>query len=138
MRRPSSVILGLCLIYVAAACGADPAPASNSKDQTSNVVGTTTGSLLEADGSVSDGQTPSPAANQTTTSRTVEAPGSTSEADDVGGDDSEGNTESDTGDSGNAPTTAAPVPVTTTTYEIISEEPADVLSGGPETWEPDA
>jgi hypothetical protein len=143
MRRSSFLIPLLLSIFVVISCGnTSKIPASPSSG-TSGAVASTTQPVPNADVSVSDAGTPGTVTNETTTvtnqttsSDAVDAPASTSEPDKVGVGDSEEDRQSDVDENGSTSTTRPTAPVTT--HGIVTEEPADVSSGGVETWEPNA
>ena len=141
MRRLSFLIPLLLSVFVVISCGNTSKVPSSPSSGTSGAVASTTQPAPDAD--VSDAGTPGTVTNQTTTvtnqttsSDAVDAPVSTSEADNVGVGDSEEDRQSDVDESGSTSTTRPTAPVTT--HGIVTEEPADVSSGGVETWEPNA
>ena len=136
MRRSSFLILLLLSVPGFASCGNISKTPSSPSSETSGTVASTTKPAADADVSVSDAGTPGTVTNQTATSGAVDASVSTPEADNAGVDDSEEDRESDVDDNGSTSTTTPTAPVTT--HGIVTEEPADVFSGGAETWEPDA
>ena len=134
MRRSSFLIPLLLSIFVVISCGnTSKIPASPSSG-TSGAVASTTQPAADAD--VSDAGTPETVTSQTTTSEAVDVSVSTSEANSAGVEDREQDQESTVDENGSTSTTMPTAPVTT--YGIVTEEPADVFSGGVETWEPDA
>ena len=130
MRAP--YVLAVLLVVVCAGCGGTstvPRPSSETlNNETSTTQGPTVVTQPDLQPSVGEGRT--------TTSIVSEAPTSTTEPVDTQAEDSfEEGEESETNEEQIA-TTIPTAPATT--YEILTEEPADIFSGGVETWEPDA
>ena len=135
MKHRSLLVASLVLVCVSFSCGGTSTVPRSPSSETSNNESSTTQPGVGA--SVADAETVATVAGPTTTSVAVDGSASTTEPDDVNaGANDENPEQSETNKKQTTSTTSPSAP--TTTYGIVTEEPADVHSGGVETWEPDA
>ena len=135
MKHRSLLVASIVLTSVSFSCGGTSTVSDSPSSETSNNGPLTT--QPEADASVLETETKITDTGPTTTSEVVLGSASTTEPDGVdAGAGDENPEQSETTQKQTTSTTSPPAP--TTTYGIVTEEPADVFSGGVETWEPDA
>lgn len=135
MKHRSLLVASLVLVGVSFSCGGtSTVPRSPVSDTSNNGTSTTQPTISTA---IPDAEQATTDTGPTTTSEVVDGSASTTEPDGVdAGAGDENPEQSETNQKQTTSTTSPPAP--TTTYGIITEEPADVFSGGVETWEPDA
>ena len=138
MKHPALLVALLVLAFVSFSCGGTSTVPRSPSNETSNNETSTT--KPEADASVSDAETVATDTGPTTTSVVIDGSASTTEPDSVdAGASDENPEESETNEKQTTSTTSTTSPsAPTTSYGLVTEEPADVRWGGPETWEPDA
>ena len=135
MKHRSLLVASLVLASVSFSCGGTSTVPGSPSSETSNNKPLTT--QPEAGTSVPETETELTDTEPTTTSAVVDGSASTTEPDDADAEAGAENSEpSETNQKQTSSTTSPSAP--TTTYGIVTEEPANVFSGGVETWEPDA
>ena len=135
MKHRSLLVASLVLACVSFRCGGTSTVPRSPAGETSNNETSTT--QPEAGTSVSDAETVVTDTGPTATSVVIDGSASTTEPDGVdAGANDENPGQSETNEKQTTSTTSPSAPATT--YGIVTEEPADVHSGGVETWEPDA
>lgn len=135
MKHPWFLAVIPLSIFVLASCAGTSTVPRSPSSETSNSESSTTQPGVGA--SVADAETVATVAGPTTTSMVVDGSASTTEPDGVDAGANDENPEQS--ETNQTPITSATSPsAPTTTYGIVTEEPADVFSGGVETWEPDA
>ena len=133
MKHRSLLVASLVLASVSFSCGGtSTVPRSPASETSINEPLTT-----QPEAGTSVPETETVATGPTTTSVVIDGSASTTEPDDADAEAGAENSEpSETNQKQTTSTTSPSAP--TTTYGIVTEEPADVLSGGVETWELDA
>ena len=133
MRRSWFVAVLTISIFVSVSCGGTSTVPRSPGNESSNTPTSVT--QLGIGGSTSDAETPA-AGIQTTSSSVLEASPSTTTADNSEIESNDPETKESEANDGQVVTTTTPA-APTTTFGVVTEEPADVKSGV-ETWEPDA